>query len=905
MIGKEIAHYRIDALLGAGGMGEVYQARDTRLGRNVAVKLLPEVFASDPDRVARFEREAKLLASLNHANIAALYGMEQSEGRHFLVMELVEGETLTQRIARGPIPAKEAFGIAHQITEALEAAHEKGVIHRDLKPANVKITPEGKVKVLDFGLAKALGSAPGTPASNSPTLLSAAASNAGVILGTAGYMSPEQARGQEADQRSDIFSFGCVLYEMIAGRQTFPGETVTDIIASIVARDPDFRALPASLHPRAEELIRRCLAKNRKERWHAIADVRVELNTIMADPHGLKLARIVERPPLWKRAVPAAAAALIAAAAGVALTAIVMAPKPSPPLPVARFSFSLPEAIKNNGRPTLAISPDGTNIAYLAGDELYLRQIGNMEARPLAKVPTGSLGSHTPFISPDGQWVGFYSRDERKFKKVAITGGAAVTICDAQNPYGASWSSDGQIYIGQGENGILRVSENGGQPVSVVTVKPTELAFGPEILPGGDSLMFTLSKETGTDRWDKAQIVIQSMKSGVRKILIPGGSDARYVPTGHIVYALGATLFAIPFDVKKLQTTGGPVPVLEGVARSASGSTGAAHYSFSSNGSLVYIPGDAGVGFGQSTLALVDRAGNRTAINMPAARYVQARISPNGKQLALDTNDGGNRAVLIYDLSGSAPARRLTFGGRDGRPTWSRDGQRVVFTSDREGDDGLFWQRADVSGAGAERLVKAEPGTSLQAESWSPDGRTLIFSVGKGAGNDRSLSMLTLGPNQAPAPLIGPPSPLLSNASLSPDGHWLAYHSSESGHLGIYVQHFPPTGEKYQITTDYSTDPVWSPDGRQLFFLKSGRGRQITSVDVQTQPSFKFGKATPLPIEGIISNGPRPYDISPDGKYFVVILQRRSQVASDTAAPEPINIVLNWFRELQERVPVK
>ncbi|MBI4471989.1 MAG: protein kinase [Acidobacteria bacterium] len=456
---KNLLHYEIESHLGAGGMGDVYQARDTKLGRSVAIKVLPEIFARDEARVARFEREAKVLASLNHPHIAALYGFEQSGDKHFLIMELVDGETLSEWIHRGSIPVEEALRLALETAEALEAAHEKGVIHRDLKPSNVKITSEGKVKVLDFGLAKALEGAPAaTNPMNSPTL-SMAATNAGVILGTAGYMSPEQAKGQTVDHRSDIFSFGCVLYEMLTGRQTFEGDSVTEVIASVLKQEPDLARLPSNIHPRVVDLLRRCLAKDAKRRWHAVADVRVEIETILAESRGLQTAAAVERGPLWKRMLPAAVTGIVVAAV---TAGVVWNLRPAPAAAITRFTYVLPDgqALTRTGRHGIAISPNGANVAYVADNQLYLRAMSDLEARPLQGT---AQDINTPFFSPDGLWVGFYVVPEGKFKKVAITGGAAVTICDAANPYGANWVSGDVILFGQGSSGIMRVSANGGK----------------------------------------------------------------------------------------------------------------------------------------------------------------------------------------------------------------------------------------------------------------------------------------------------------------------------------------------------------------------------------------------------------------------------------------------------------
>src|SRR5215510_2838839 len=497
-VGTRLAHYEIQALLGAGGMGEVYRARDLKLKREVAIKILPEEFSRDTDRTSRFQREAELLASLNHPNIAAIYDVEEANGSCYLVLELVEGDTLAERLCRGPLPVGEALHIAKSICEALEAAHEKGVIHRDLKPANVKVTLDGKVKVLDFGLAKALEATPvSATMSNSPTL-SLAATNVGVILGTAAYMSPEQARGRSADQRSDVFSFGCVLYEMLAGRQAFQGEEVSDVLASVLKTEPDLTLFPPNLNSRIRELLRRCLEKNPKARWHAIADVRVEIEAILADPRG---AAMDERhdaaapKPVWRRALPLVVAVIVTAAiTGTAVWNF----KPAQPLTVTRFPITLGEGQRFvfTSRPVLAISSDGTQIVYEADRRLYHRSMSELDARLIPGSET-FMAAGNPIFSPDGRSIAFWAASDQTLKRMAVTGGAAVTICPADATYGMSWSTDGTIVFGQGAKGIMRVSANGGKPEQLVSLKPGELAYGPQLLPGGKDLLFTLAMGGG------------------------------------------------------------------------------------------------------------------------------------------------------------------------------------------------------------------------------------------------------------------------------------------------------------------------------------------------------------------------------------------------------------------------
>lgn len=893
MIGKQVAHYLIEADLGAGGMGEVYRARDTRLGRGVALKMLPDLFARDPERVARFDREAKLLASLNHANIAALHGLEQADGKSFLVMELVEGETLAERIERGPVPVAEALKIAHQIADALESAHEKGIVHRDLKPANIKITPDGKVKVLDFGLAKALAVAPDPGDIMTSPTISMAATNAGVILGTAPYMSPEQAKGANTDQRSDIFSFGCVLFEMLCGHRSFQGDSVSEVIASVLAREPNLAMLPASLNPRLMDLLRRCLEKDARRRWQAIGDVRVEIDAISADPHGLKIsAGRVAQKPLWQRALPA----VVTGIAMAAITASVMwFLRPLPSTAITRFQYILPkeQAFTRTGRPVLAVSPDGSDVVYVANQQLYIKPMAAMEAKP---VPGTNQDVNTPFFSPDGKWLGFYSAPGRKLGKIAITGGATVTITsDLNNPFGVDWYSDDKILVGQGAKGIARLSANGGQPETIIPAKPGEILHGPQMLPGGNDVLFTVAGQNGDDRWDRALIVAQSLKTGERKTLVNGGSDARYVPTGHIVYALGANLFAVPFDARKLQVTGGPVPIVEGVMRSAPGNTAATFFSFSNTGSLVSIPGTAVQG--GNIVGLIDKAGMRKPLGLPPATYSVPRISPDGKQVALQVTDGSNVFIAIYDLSGKAALRRLTFAGRSTDPLWTHDGQRIIFTSDRDGDLNLFWQRADGSGT-AERLTSEK--STVTAESASPDGKTITARM-----NNETWMLSLDGDKKLQRVIQALPNTALTRSTFSPDGKWLAYQQ-----LGlvntVYVQPFPPTGAKYEITSTVSGVPSWSHDGKQLFYLVPQAGLyQLWAIDIQTQPAFVIGKSMPLSIEEIIQGGgSRSYDIAPDGKQFIVLMPPERAAGSQPVSQQ-INVVLNWFEDLKQRVPVK
>ena len=912
MVGRKLAQYEIAGRLGAGGMGEVYQARDAKLGRNVAVKVLPDAFARDGERIARFEREAKLLASLNHPHIASLYGMEFFEEIHFLVMELVEGETLAERIAKGPIPADDALRIAQQIAEALEAAHEKGVVHRDLKPANVKLTPDDKVKVLDFGLAKAMSGHQGmenSPTnavlSNSPTL-SVMATNAGVVLGTAAYMSPEQARGEEVDHRSDIFSFGCVLFEMLTGRQTFQGKTIADIMASVLARDPDLQSLSSNLNPRVHHLLRRAIEKDSKRRWQTVADMRAEIEKIQADGVMANQGATTARKPLWKRAIPLVAGSLvISAIAGF----IGWNLRPAARANVIRFPFVLPadQQFTNAGRLVVALSPDGTQMVYVANNRLYLRNMSELESRPIPGTEIGAAGVLNPVFSPDGGSIAFWSQTDLAIKRIAVTGGAAVTLCAAISPSGMSWYKD-SVLFGQ-PAGIMKVSANGGKPEVLIAMKDA-VGDTPQMLPDGENLLFTFSARTGGVKtakdWDQAQIVVQSLKTGARKTLIEGGSAARYISTGHIVYAFAGTLRAVPFDVKRLEVRGGAVPVIEGVLRAPSAQTGVAHFSISDNGTLVYVPGAVAPGDGGTeVLAFADRAGKIEPLKLPAGSYAYPRLSPDGKQLTFNTTEGNGATVWVYDLSGGTSMRKLTLGGSNLFPMWSGDGERIVYQSDREGDRGLFWQRADGTGA-AERLTKPETDTAHIPGSWPPKSKVFSFSANKPG--DSHIWMFSIDSKQSTRLSMG--TGTQGRSAISPDGHWVAYQSTELGQstpMGnneVFVQPYPGAGVKYQITRTGANNPLWSPDGKELFY--SGPASKLMAVTIKTQP-FAFSDPVELPMPRFIQIGPashRNFDITPDGKRFIMVFAARQTQPEGRPSAE-LRVVLNWLEELKQRVPLK
>jgi serine/threonine-protein kinase len=895
MIGKTLAHYEITTQLGKGGMGEVYQAKDRKLERDVAIKMLPEEFARDTDRVARFQREAKLLASLNHPNIAAIYGLEESGGTNFLVLELVEGDTLADRIKAGPVPVEEALKLALQIAEALEAAHERGVIHRDLKPSNIKVTPDGKVKVLDFGLAKALaGDQEQVNLSNSPTL-SNAATQQGVILGTAAYMSPEQARGKSVDKRADIWAFGCVLFEMLTGRAIFSGKDVTDILAAVIRAEPEWNSLPANLHWRLREVLERCLRKDAKDRYHDISDVREDIQRVLTGPSG-----VFAPPPAFAESrtrlrtmLPWITAALVIGAiiAGVAIWKLRL-----PQLrQVIRFDYELPDGHQLTGKP-LAASPDGKQFVYSTSKGLFLRSVDELSAKLIA----GTDGdTRQPFFSPDGKWIGYFSLNDRMLKKISINGGKPVALCDVGGVgmEGASWGTDGMIVYGAVPNGIMRISTNGGIPESIVKAE-SDMVVSPQILPDGKSLLYT----TYTSDFQQPRIMVQPLKSGDPKELLPG-SIVRYLPIGYIIYWPPDinTLFAVPFNLDRLEVAGEPVSLLEDVAVA----------DISDSGTLVYIPAPprtkARIADGR-TLVWVDREGKEESLGTPPNFYAYPKISPHGKQVAVSVGFTPNEDIWIWDTV-RKNLTRLTFEKtREMLPIWSPDGKWIAYWADTAGSspNGLYLKAADGTGE-AEKLISA-PNGQLHPYSWSNDGKTLLMAELVTWAN-LDLCILSMEEDHVRKPLLQTEY-TESGPKISPDGRWIAYSSNESdqGEIGeIYVRPFPDVDKrKEQVSTGGGNCPLWSPDGQELFYLSEDNS--VMAVSVKTEPTLSIGTPKVLFKNTNLGFGlytGTPWDIHPDGKRFLMIKQPRAVSSAEERERPRIIIVLNWDEELKQRAPVK
>jgi serine/threonine-protein kinase len=882
MIGKTVSHYRIVDKIGQGGMGEVYQAKDLTLGRDVAIKVLPDEFARDADRVPRFEREAKLLASLNHPNIAAIYGLEQAEGKRFIVMELVEGETLAQRLSKGPLPVEEALGICREIAEGLEAAHEKGVIHRDLKPANIKVTPDGKVKVLDFGLAKAFaGEQSELNLSNSPTL-SNAATQQGIILGTAAYMSPEQARGKPVDKRADIWAFGCVLFEMLTGHAAFSGKDVTDILAAVIRAEPEWANLPASLHWRLREILERCLEKEAKDRYHDISDVKSDIQRVLTDPSGVMVQPITTVEP---RARLRTILPWVVVILGIIIAVVaVWKPKPTEPRQVMRSEYIVPEDQQLGSQaPTLAVSPDGKQFVYSTPKGLYVRSLDEFDAKLIIGTETNPVN---PFFSPDGKWVGYYSLADNKLKKIAISGGAPVTLCDTSVVSGASWGTDDRIVYGNSLKDIDFVSANGGTPEVILK---EAMSGNPQLLPDGKSVLFTSWTEPHT-------IVVQSLQSGERKELFAGHA-ARYISTGHIIYGVGNNLLAVPFDLNTLKVTGGPVTVVEGVWRAGYGYV--PQYAVSDSGTLVYMPSRAA----PVQLVWLDRKGKQVPIGVAQKISGQPSISPDGTKLALTIYSGNKPDIWIVDLLREAMTR-LTFNESSRFPLWTRDGKRIIFRSGylNQFKSAVYWKAADGTGSDDE-LIPVQNMMELIPSSWSSDGKTLLLmkiaaSAVSGAELQCTIESLPLEGDRKLRPLLKEkylrafPYP-----EISPDGRWMAYQSSESGKLEIHVRPFPEVNKgKWQVSTSGGSLPLWSPNGKELFYRN---GDTVTAVAVEAGMALKCGKPETL-FQGKYSS----WDIHPDGKRFLMMKEVGSKPGA-AEGPRKINIVLNWTEELKRRVPAK
>ena len=913
--GQRLGPYEILAAIGAGGMGEVYKAKDTRLDRTVAVKVLPAASAADPEFRARFEREARTISQLSHPHICALFDVGNQDGVEFLVMEHLEGETLADRLKKGPVPVEQALELATEIADALDKAHRLGIIHRDLKPANIMLTKAGS-KLLDFGLAKmGVAPAPGTVETRLLTSPSPGASAdpltaRGSILGTFQYMAPEQLEGQDADARTDIWAFGCVLYEMVTGKRTFEGKTQASLIAAILERQPTPMAELVPITPPAlGRLVRTCLAKDPDDRFQTAHDLGLQLRWIKegGSAAGLPAPVIARR----KRREQTMWMGLVVAAAVVA-TAAAWLLKPAPVVTnvVTRFNYPLPDGqtFTRTGRHSIAISPDGTKVAYIANRQIYLRGMEQLEAQPIRGT---SEDPYELVFSPDGQWIAYFipgntAGSGGNLKKIAITGGAPVTLCPvASSPYGVSWHAS-TIVFGQAQagkiNAIQAVADSGGTPRSIVSLDETKgRVRQPQLLDDGVHLLMTVEPR-GAKTQDDSDIVVQSLTSGERKLLVHGGTDAHLLSTGHLVYIQDATLFAVAIDTKRFEVRGGSVPIVEGVHEQPP--SGAGQFAIADNGTLVFAPGSALSA--QRTLVWVDRQGQEAPIPATPRAYGYPRLSPDGKQIAVESRDDEDD-VWIWDLAREA-LTRLTFGpALDHYPVWTSDSRRVIYQTLDSSGSTIFRKAADGTGT-AERLAQST--LDLLPESLSPDGKQLVARETERGKTGIDLLLLPLDPAGRAKPLIQTNFDEL-NGEVSPDGRWIAYQSNESGQqMDVFVRPFPAvdTG-KWQVTSGGGWEPLWSRNGRELFCRAlSGGGMKLVAVPVPEQSagsSFTYGKPEVVfPFAGYLVLGGgaagRTYDISPDGRRFLMVKTRDNMMLRPS-----ITVVSHWFDELRARVPGK
>ncbi len=891
--GTRLGPYEIVEPIGAGGMGEVYRARDSRLDRTVAIKILPQHLSSDTERKQRFDREARAISSLQHPNICTLHDVGQENGLDYLVMEHLEGETLAQRLHRGALPNEQVLKTGMEIADALDKAHRQGVVHRDLKPGNVMLTKSG-AKLLDFGLAKptavSVNSGTLSMAVTAPSPVSPATpvTQQGMVVGTFQYMAPELIEGRDADARSDIFALGAVLYEMTTGRRAFEGKSQLSVASAILEKEPEPITATQPMAPVAlEHVVRTCLAKDPEDRWQSAADVKRELKWIAEGGSSVSAVPVPGAKRKARERLAWSVAGVMALAAVLLGWGNLRSRRPETPPAVKRFVVGLPasQLLYAGITTSLAVSPDGRYFVYRAslptgGWQLFLHSMSALNPTMLS----GAEGGMNPFFSPDGAWVGFFAGG--KLKKVAVSGGAALAICDAPEGRGASWGSDGTIVFGVAAGlGLFRASANGGKAEELTRVGAGQLSHRwPEILPGGEDVLFAIQGTTVD--WNTASIAVLSLKTGKIRTLIEGGTNPHYSPTGHIVFGRNDVLMAAPFDLKRLEVTGPPIPVLEDVYMNRV--NGNVQVALSAEGTLVYLAGAGGEA--PRELVWVDRKGTAKPLGVTPAGFEQPSLSPDGRKIALHIRPPSDD-IWVYDL-GRGTLARLTFQpGEDESPAWSPDGKRVAFSSSlTDRPRSVVWKNAD--GSGTEDVITTT-GFHIHLGSFTHDGRLLAYTNYESETRG-DIWLLPLTEERKPRPFLNTPFNEI-DPKISPDGRWIAYASDETGREEVYVQSLEGSGGKYQISTDGGFGALWARNGRELFYRKDNKAMAVT---VTTNPGFAASTPRTL-FEGTYDIHPRRegvWDITPDGQRFLMVRPTAHESSQDQ-----FRVVLNFSTEIKRR----
>jgi Tol biopolymer transport system component len=904
--GTRIGPFEILAPLGRGGMGEVWRARDTRLRREVAIKALPDAFARHAERRARFEREARLLGALNHANIATLYGIEEAGGAVYLVLELIEGRGLEQELAGGALPFDEALGVASQVAAGLDAAHGVGIIHRDLKPSNVKVRPDGTVKVLDFGLARMVDDPAASDATGSPTVTSGG-TGTGIVLGTAAYMSPEQARGKPLDRRTDVFSFGCLLYECLTGQRAFKGQTVSDTMAAVLTAEPDWTALGADMPPRLAALLRRCLQKDPARRLRDIGDARLEIEEIRAEGSGARAPAVSREGAapsgrlrahlLWGLAGLLAGALLVFAGLRLAGRG-----GETPPGQPVRAVLQLPEGLQPrfSFQPNVAISPDGATVVFRAGREEGARGFFRQRlAGGEAELIPGTEGGQSPFFSPDGEWLGFTTMSE--LKKVALSGGEPTRVAELPPvSFGATWMSDGSIAVARtNNNGLYRVTSAGGafeRFVPLDEARGEHALIWPQALPDGRGLLVTIVRGEDFQDMPSAEAAVVELPSGKRRVLIERSTFARFVPPGWLVFVRGGAVFAVRLDLRSLRVEGTPVAVREPIA--VGGSAGTASFDVTRDGTLVYVSGPR-IGEVNSSVVLLDRAGRETVLPLAPADWSDPAFSPDGRRIILQKCVGVSCKLHIFDRERGVLSPLATEPGRFFSPVWSPNGREVAFSHLMSEDPRAAARSAD--GSGTIRPLATSGENAEFPNAISPDGRHLLYTVSydidRGGTRRRGTADLWIVPldGSSPArPWFESPARECS-AAISPDGRWVAYVSDETGRTEIYVRSFPEAGAKLKISQDGGIEPVWTRGGREIVFRDRQRflAAEFRAGPVAGPPRVLF--SAPLASGGGRDDEPRAYDLTRGGDELVAI---RNEPAVN--AELRLGVVTHWTVGLEQ-----